>query len=230
MSDDSRISAETLSAAKNQPTKNKNKTIKWAVTGVLLTIVLGLFGYGMFTIFRPPSPVTGTFSLNQNLPPKAILNWGATGNFEEDNTDTPTGTWKFDNTNGNFANTGDWAGCNMYWNRLVGDTGDTGTDLGDTNRYTEVFFGGQSEDQGQVYFPVKDGEEVVGSVELQRTAYVDEAGQYSVGFYRHSPDSALLMFGTVRCADEVDIEKLVPADATGDEISDLFGVWLATER
>lgn len=229
MSDDLQISAETLAAARTQPKKNNKKTVKWVVTGVLLTLVLGLFGYGMFTIFRPPSSVIGTYPLTQNLPPKSILYWGATGEFEKDNVDTPTGTWELNTETGNFTNTDKWETCNMYWNRLGGDSGNSDNDNQGTDSYTDTLFEGGQEDQGTVFFPVKKGTENVGSVEMKRSSYVDNGGQFSVAFYRHIPGSGLLMFGTVRCAEEQDIKELVPADATGDEISKLFDVWLATE-
>lgn len=230
MSDDNfTISAETLKAAKNKKDTSKKKNrVKWVVSSVLAVAVVGGFSYGMWEIFKPPVTIQGTYTLENNLPRKGVLQWGASGDFKADNVDTPTGTWTLNNQTGEFLNT-QWEGCSMYWNKTVGDTGTFQSDREDTDRYTKQFFDGkESFNQGSL-FPVKKGADKVGEVEMKQSWFRDDGNNYAVAFYRQSPANSLTLFGTVRCADEAKLNELVPRDATGEQLSTKFDVWLETK-
>lgn len=230
MSDnDLTISADVLRNARElNPKNSKKKIIRWVVTLGLGGIIFVLFGYAMWNVFKPLSSVQGTYYLNNTVPSKSIIDWGAGGDFKADNLNTPTGDWILNTETGQFDSV-EWPGCSMYWNKLYGDTGVFQSDESDTDRYTEEFFSGKETSLGSVMFPVRNNSgEQVGEIEMKKAYFRDDGDNYALAFYRRFPANALTMFAVVRCGSEDSLSKLVPVDSLGEEISRLFDVWIQT--
>jgi hypothetical protein len=224
MPEEFKLSKEILEQAKQVDTskdKKKKNNIRLAVSGVLLIAIVGVFLFNINNWFKP-SDFNQAVPLSQNISRWDALNWGAKGNFTSDNLNTKTGNWALNTDTGNFTSE-KFEGCSMYFNRTVGDYGDYSNDLEDTEAYTKKFFDGKELYSGTAWVHLKDHD--TRGIEVAKAKFIDEAGNYAMAYYRHSPLNKVIFFGLVRCADEASLEKLAPVSGDGSELADL-GIWL----
>jgi hypothetical protein len=224
MPEEFNLSKDVLDKAKTVDTsksKKKSKTLRWVISGVLLVAIVGVFSFNIKNWFTP-SNFNEDIPLSENISRWDALSWGAKGNFEGDNLDTKTGDWTLNTETGDFTSK-EYDGCSMYFNRLTGDYGDFGNDKQDTEAYTKKFFEGKELSNSTAWVTLK-GYDTRG-IEVAKSKYIDEAGNYSMAYYRHSPLNKVVFFGVVRCADESTLEKIAPTDGDGSELADL-GIWL----
>ena len=224
MPEEFKLSQDVLDKAKSVDTtksKKQRNHLRWIISGVLLVAIVGVFAVNLKTWFTP-SDFNEDIPLSKTISRWDALSWGATGNFEKDNVGTKTGDWKLNTETGQFTNP-KYEGCSMYFNTTSGDYGDFGNDLEDTNAYTEKFFDNKELSSTTAWVKLK-GHDTRG-IEVVKTKYIDDGGNYAMAYYRHSPLNKVVFFGVVRCADENTLEELAPSSGNGSELADL-GIWL----
>ena len=194
--------------------KRKNK-VTLVVSIILSLVIIGAIS--VWLILNPvPVSAPEAKDLNSNVSLEENLKVpGLTWNVQSaDFTDTPTGAWVLDQSNGQLSNEA-YPGCFMFWSQAGTGVDDGLNDSDNTKDFIDGLGGNESDN---LWVNV-DGEK--GELEFASTKLVDDEGFFTMALVRYVSVEGVILIGKFSCEEESALSDLTD----GKSVSD-FGIKL----
>lgn len=197
-----------------KPKKQIGKLTKIVTIVVGSGLMVGLFSYGLTQWFKP-TDFTNEVALTEDVSRFSPLSWVT----PEGELENAYGSWVRTDDSRPYVN--DSFGCSILLADLPGASAEAGSDLGDTNLYSEIFNQPENGDVSTVkdMIPVNTG----GAIEVLRTQYfnADENKQY-VTFYRNTIKNETVYLAIVECENEDNYETIMDSDSIPEDLNIRF--------